>query len=501
MPARSYWLAVGWLTLCVTLVFGATFANQWTYDDFPLIVENTDIRSLVNFFADTRPGRPLRELSYMIDFKLFGLEPAGYHLQNILWHLGNGILVLTLLLRLNVQRWLAIGGASVFLLHPLQVEVVASLAHRKDSLALFFVLSALLLFLRGRQASSKKLIWFAGAFVAWSAAFFAKQHAFMLPLVLLFWGLCSCEERQDRHLRGKRTAVVAALGAGLVFVIWVTGHYLGGAEAFLHTAAGQLQRIGYFESNILEAHYLLVIKSALLIWSKVVLPVGLAVEYTPEVPAGWFDPWVVGSVVVALAGGYAVWRWRRHPLIVSGAGWALLFWLPTSNLWPLSYYAADRYMYTPMVGCVLLLVGFVQGVPRKYFERITLPVGSLLLLVFAVASWQQSSYWRTEETLWARAYQVNPDSPFAINNMGMIHVRNNELDKAYVLFRDCVERIQSNPTCHYNLGWYYEATGNPSEALRHYRNFLAFREPVFAEERKRLRQRLRMNYGVNLEGD
>ena len=126
------------------LLFSNTFLSTWTYDDFKLIVNNPDIRSMDQLINDSQPGRIGRDISLLLDYQMFGLNPAGFHVQNILWHGINAILIMLLAGRLGGSRFVALSSAVLFMIHPVQVEVVANLSHRKDSIALAFILLSML---------------------------------------------------------------------------------------------------------------------------------------------------------------------------------------------------------------------------------------------------------------------------------------------------------------------------------------------------------------------
>ena len=55
----------------VFVLYVKSFGNSWTHDDFPVVVNNPDIRSLKAFLENSYPGRPLRELSYFVDYSIF----------------------------------------------------------------------------------------------------------------------------------------------------------------------------------------------------------------------------------------------------------------------------------------------------------------------------------------------------------------------------------------------------------------------------------------------
>ena len=156
-PMRSPSLAsLLLLLLAAFALFANTFGAEWNYDDFPVIVDNPDVLSFANFFKDQFPGRPLREFTFVIDHALFGMAPAGWHIQHIFWHAFCAWLLWLLAVRLDFGRTVAWITSLFFLVHPLQVETVANLSHRKESLALVFSLLALLVVVgligeRGRE--------------------------------------------------------------------------------------------------------------------------------------------------------------------------------------------------------------------------------------------------------------------------------------------------------------------------------------------------------------
>ena len=118
----------------VFILYAPSFQNEWLMDDFPVIVENSDIRAVSNFIEDRYPGRPLREVSYLLDYALFELNPSGYHIQQNLMHALNAYLFFVLVLNLGSSRLVAWFASLLFLSHPINVEVVANISHRKDCL-------------------------------------------------------------------------------------------------------------------------------------------------------------------------------------------------------------------------------------------------------------------------------------------------------------------------------------------------------------------------------
>ncbi|MCP4599725.1 MAG: hypothetical protein GY847_04165 [Proteobacteria bacterium] len=136
-------------------VYVPSFGAVWLMDDLTVIVNNPDVRSLAAFWENYRPGRPLRELTYLIDYQFFGLEPFGYHFQQVLWHGLNAFLVYLLAMRFRLPWVVSVFASLIFLTHPVQVEVLANISHRKDSLSLAFCLLSFHAYLTARNGQGK----------------------------------------------------------------------------------------------------------------------------------------------------------------------------------------------------------------------------------------------------------------------------------------------------------------------------------------------------------
>ncbi len=491
-PAHTTILYVALLMAIAYLSYANTFGNSWTYDDFPVIVENPDVRSWIGFLSNSYPSRPLRELTFLLDHSLFGLKPAGWHIQAIFWHGVCGTLVYFLGLRIGLTRICSWVAALLFLVHPVQVEAIANLSHRKESLALAFSLAALLAYSQSVHGEPKsRLRWFFCAFGFGVLAFGGKENALAIPLVFIGYELAFAAPAQRWLLRFPKVLIGSLAGgvvAGSAWLYWVgQAHYLDSIRAVLQYKANYLGQPG------LLVYAGMVLKS----WAFMVLrffwPASLAVEYTYPVPSSWLDPWVLGALSGAAAFCFFLGLFlKRSPRLFFAMIWFGAFWLPVSNLWPLSYFAADRYLYAPSVGLVLMVA---LGLERLVADqRAQLALALIVGGGLAVLTWQQSKVWRSPETLWTQAYKVSPQSSFALNNLGNIHVMRGEKLSALEYYRMAAKINPLNPTAQYNLGWMLEELGLKDQALGHYRNFLELNDPMFEAQAETLRRRLMQQY-------
>lgn len=392
-------------------LYSSTFDSTWLMDDYSVIVNNSDIRSVSNFITNTFPGRPLREISFLLDYKVFGLNPWGYHFQNIFWHSVCTWLVYLLALRINLNTVVARLSALLFLVHPIHVEVVANSSHRKDSLALAFILCALLAYIQviNKTNTVVKYRWFVFTILLWYAAYLAKGNALVFPFIVLAYEYSVVDE-SDRFLMRCRHFVPIALGVlGVSILSWYI--YISQLTSLKSMIVGAFIKTENLSDFSVLAYALMVLKSFSYMFSKLIAPVNLSMEYIYEVPLSIYDLWVVSSIVLCILFVIYVYRWRQVSrkclfLILFGA----IMWIPTSNIfWYLSYFAADRYMYAPSAGfCILAVAISEQWLVKS--KQLHLMIWGCLIVICAGLTWRQTYVWKNEVSLYSHMLAVSPRS-------------------------------------------------------------------------------------------
>ncbi len=475
----------------VCVVFGQSFLHTWAMDDFPVIVENIDIRSLADFFENAKPGRPLRELTYLLDYTLFGLNPVGWHIQNILWHGLNGWLLFFLVRRLDNRIFVAWSVVLLWVVHPLVVEVVANTSHRKDSLALSMSLLALHSWI-SFSLKPKRKKWLVAALICFGLALGAKQNVVMLPVVIWAYeqGL-ACHE----PVRLKRLRLFFLVSGALSVLGGMVGFLIMDGERLFHDGAkGLLAKMNYFDDWSLSFYYQAVLKSWAFMFSRVIWPFDLAVEYTYPLPTTWLNSYVLAAlalIIVYIAG--LCWSWKREPLVFFALTWCGALWLPTSNLWPLAYFAADRYLYAPLVGMVLLGALLLNKMLASTGPLVKWGTLTVLILSLGILSFQQTAVWQNPQTLWTQANKVSPTSAFALNNLGNIALQRGENGKAMKYYQKSFSYNPYNPSSNYNLGFLYTIYGDRASARKHLKNFLVVADQKEYEQERAVVERQLQN--------
>jgi len=190
----------GLLLLAVILVFGQTVRHEFVNSDDDLyIYANPQLaRGLtvdgITWAFTTADGYfwiPLTCLSYLLDFQLFGLQPWGYHLTNVLLHAASTLLLFLVLWRMTGDLWPSAFVAAVFAIHPLRAESVAWAAERKDVLGVLFFMLTLGAYVRYVRCPFS-VVRYLTVMVVFALDLMAKPLAVTLPFLLLlldYWPL------------------------------------------------------------------------------------------------------------------------------------------------------------------------------------------------------------------------------------------------------------------------------------------------------------------------
>ena len=195
------WSQSGVAFLIVAVLASGCYLNAlggpFQSDDHRDIVDNTLLRAphrLSEVFTTplrvrgNRRGfyRPITALTYWIDLRLYGPNPFGFHLENLLWHTATALLVLVLLRGLwPAEPLMAFGAAALFAVHPVHTEAVSWISGRSEILAAFWGLLAFWAHRRADSVAARASLWRIAALAAWLVALGAKEMAATLPLLLL----------------------------------------------------------------------------------------------------------------------------------------------------------------------------------------------------------------------------------------------------------------------------------------------------------------------------
>lgn len=466
------------------ILYSRTFGSSWSFDDIYVIVTNPDILSLKNFINNANPGRPLRELSSLLDYKLFGSNPSGWHFQNIFWHALNAWMVYVVTLLLVEKKRVGWFAALLFLVHPLQVEVVAQISHRKDSLALFFMLAAFacyLLFIKKRRPVFLVIV-----FLSTVLAVLAKENAIVFPLFLL---VAELVRYPKSIVKQPIFGLVLSIFAGFSIFSVITRLRV---DDYLLRANALLVRNNYFEGFDWATYGLTVLKSWGFLFSKLVFPVNLSVNYIVSVPKTSFDLQIITTfLLVILYLIVLILGYRKNYFLFVCLLWMGLLYLPTANLIPINHFAADRYMYAPSVG-FFMVTAFIFDKMMKSKSAVVFMV--TLITIFSVLTYRQSGVWTHNLALWAQSLRVNPNSAIAISNLGGLQYPD-DLQRNLAMQLQAIEINPHQHIIYAKTGHIYEELGDTEKArdfyLQAYRLYDARIDGMYKDLNKYVEERLK----------
>jgi Tfp pilus assembly protein PilF len=514
------------LTILTVIIFlplkDCGFIN---FDDQMYVYENAYVQSGLNWNSigqafsselveKSSNWHPVTWLSLMLDYQIFGLNPSGYHLINLLFHIMNTILLFLIFHRMTKKIWPSAFVACLFAIHPLHVESVAWIAERKDVLSTFFwmlTMGAYSYYVEhpGLRRYSLVLLFFV-------LGLMAKPMLVTLPFVLLlldYWPLQrfqaikldhkvqaevfkSVTSDKQKNKSKKKPVVNETLEvkkpadpeykwsliypllwekvplfvlAILSSIVTYIAEQKGGAVESIE-AIPLVVRIG----NAFVSYITYIGK---MIWSH-----NLAVLY-PH-PMGWI-PWqVLGSVLLLIAITVAVFRMaRRSPYLATGWLWYIGTLVPVIGIVQVGSLAmADRYTYIPLIGLFIMVAWGVPELLKKwqYRKEILLALSALSIFCLSIITWTQVGYWLNSITLYDHTLKVTDNNWLIYNNRGTAYADVSNYKQAIEDFGRAIEIKPGYVEAYNNRGSAYDDLGNYKQAIEDFNRAIEIK-PGYAE--------------------
>jgi tetratricopeptide (TPR) repeat protein len=479
--ARFARLACVALVVVVAALYANSMTNGFVFDDFDVVLGDRRVQLYSNIRALlTDTYRPLRTMSYAVDYAVWGFNPIGFRLTNVAVHMANCVLAFFVARKLFGRDGVAaLVAALIFAAHPVQVESVAYISGRRDVLFALFYLVAFLCYTRfgAERTLARKAVWLAATAVAFLFSLMSKEMAASFPFVCLLWDLYGAAapgaagERpplRDVAVRLARergllvAAIVPVLAAFAYYTLFLRGATMRVAEASVEFWGGSLLN-NLLTVPLTYAHYA---------WLAV-LPVRLVVQYYGafEPASGLADPRVLPALafLVGLAG-TALWlmfrtSWRAAGF---GVGWFLLALLPASQIVPHHEIVADHYLYLPVLG---VGIAVAAAIPRRAdsaspWRRRALVAVAAAVVLLGVRTVVRNTDFRDQLSLWEATYAAVPQSPRASYSLGFEMTKRGNHERAMELYREAIARDPEWVEAYFNLSSTLVGLGRYDEARR-----------------------------------
>ena len=470
------------LALLTFLVYSPVARHQFlNFDDDRYITGNAHLKAGLSWttfawaFRSTEQANwhPLTWLSHALDVQLFGMNPVGHHYVNLLWHVGNVVLLFLLLQRATGFTGRSLMVAALFAVHPMNVESVAWVSERKSLISTCFFFLAIMAY--GWYVRHPDIRRYVLLVLTFALGLMAKPMIITLPFVLLvldYWPLArmnlfgSAGSAEGRNSGARFSLPVEPLGRLVLEKLPLLA--LSAASAVITVFAqkgGGAIRGDYSRAAMIENALLSYVRYL----GKAVWPAHLAVFYPyGSSPKAWI---VVVSAAFLLLVTATVLLSRNLRYLAVGWFWFLGILVPVIGLIQIGDASmADRYAYIPFVGLFVMVVwGFSDWAESHAISAKYLAVaGILIIAAFTAVTHIQIGYWRDSVALWTHTTEVTGPNFVAQDNLGVALLAQDRSDDAIPHFRAAAEINPQDPISQLNVGLYEHQHGNMKEAVPRY---------------------------------
>ncbi len=473
ITASPNWV-LGLILAATFLAFSNTLFNQFAYDDTTQILQNQLIRSFSNIgdaltkevwfwraAQDKDPNqadkpstpyyRPVFTVYLMIGWQLFGTNPFGWHLANILMHLLAVYFAFKIMEKITGDYKLA-GLATILLaVHPLRSESVAWISGCTDLFLAVFLLPSFYHYMLYRESGKpRNLVW---SLLLFFVAAFSKEPAIALPIFIIAYEIWLLHHEIPLQERIK-----PALLNSLPFFLLVIGYFMMRYKA-LGFVLSDANYKTYRSLDILMTIPMVVVKYLGLLF----FPVNLSVFHQTEMVHSPLSLRLIVPVIVLAAVAYGLWQLRHNLIVRFAVLWFVINLLPVLNLsaFDENFMVQERYVYIPSIGFSLLIALAITRFPFEewlaFSSRRAAQAAAIVIVALLLTgkTWAQNQTWKDDMSVWMHGGEVASDQPMANYILGHQYVRRQEPTKVIEIFERYLQLRPGNVVVINNLAAAY----------------------------------------------
>jgi protein O-mannosyl-transferase len=466
----------------VVIALIAAFEVYWPALHGPFLLDDRHLTYMLPDAAGTplmgwlRQMRPLLMFTFWLNFQQSGAESTfGYHLVNLFLHLLNTVLIFLAVRKILSwasitepnARILSFFAAGLFLLHPLQTESVSYVASRSETLSVFFVLAAFVVFLY-RQAAVLSVPRILCILVLFAAAGLSKEHTAVLPALFIltdyYWNF---EFSPTRIWRDWKLYAPIAIGVGIasVRILAILRHN--------PTAGFQMRDLTWSQYFFTECR---------VIWDYVRLffiPLGQNLDPDVDISRNVMAHGAVFALAALLIATVLAWIYRRRfPLASYGWFVWLILLAPTSSLVPIRDPMAERRMYLPFIGLLFVSLEFLR---RWKVSRNAL-AGALAVVLVAegALTYQRNLLWGNAVEIWKDTVSKSPAKYRPSFQLARVEYDAGDCSAAVEQYQKTAMLEPPKDDLLLDWGLAYDCAGNSQEAVAKFQQSAAMRPSAHA---------------------
>lgn len=492
--------------LCLVSYYNS-LNNQFVFDDLSIIRDNPTIRGieripdLLGLGGNKAYYRPIRMISYAVDYTLNnkvwrsaggywgndkGLNPLGYHISNIAYHLVTSLLVFLVVVRLVANDRVAFLATTLFALHPVHTDSVTYLSGRRDILFTLFYLTGFYFFLCYRANRKSKFIIL--SFLAYLLSLGSKEMGVTLPAIFLCYdlvenysgkaGKINLTYFKELFLTLKKVIVKSKYLYSLLFSGGLAFSFY---KVFIKSTSYQSS---YYGDSMLTTF--LTVGRILVYYIKLLLyPICLSADYFDNafpLSTSFFEPATLFSFITLGVIGYIVLHLLlHHRLLAFSIIWFFVTLLPVCHIFPHHELLAEHYLYLPSFGYCLVVAllcnRMLRGGRYSFFIYASFVV---VLLLFSFRIVDRNRDWRNEITLWEKTIKTVPRCARAHTNLGYVYSRFGRVDEAIAQYKRAIAIKPDFAFPHNHLGRAYTYLGRLDDAITEFKQAITIKPDYFS---------------------
>lgn len=358
---------------------------------------------------------PITALSYIFDFTMFNTSAWWYHLENVLFHLINVILLFIFLQLCTGEKVKSFLVASIFAVHPVNIESVVWISQRKTVLAFFFCMITLIYYVQYAKTTRRYKYYI--AIIAFLFSLMSKPSTVPLPLILLlidYWPL-----KRFEAINNKIQIIILEKGPFFILSILSSALTIIAQEESINKAIPLATKL--MNSFVFYLHYLY----------KVLYPYNLVVLY-PYKTYSFILQISCMAVFLALTMISIFYR-KKYPYLFLGWLWFVISLIPVIQIVAVGEASiADRYLYLPIIGLLIFVIWFIHSMSKKVNIKFSSHI-LIMLYIFSFVwyisiSIKQVKVWENSMTLYEHNINI-VDNALARNNLAGYLISKKLLDE------------------------------------------------------------------------
>lgn len=458
------------------LCYSNSFSGPFVFDDITSIVQNPHIKSIdVNSIRQLWSWHRFRfipNLSFALNFHFGKLNVFGYHLVNLVIHIATSFLVFWFVKLISDKKdFLPLIAALIFVAHPIHTQTVTYVAQRITSIASFFYILSLVLYLKSSYILKKKslkmpfLFCYVGALLAALCALFSKEITFTLPLAVLLLEIFFL-----RSYHKRKTSILLVIP----FIILVGLVYFGKVRPINLVRDNFASILPSLPSPVTDIHitgksYLLTQINVVRTYLRLLIfPINQNLDYSYPLSESFFEiKTILSFLLLASLFLFTIFMFRKNRLISFGILFFFLALLPESSVIPIDDVINEHRLYLPSFGFFLaistLLFWFLQIIEtalephrgcvntlprceeiRNLVRFIPLAILVILILSASFATYKRNQVWQTELSLWTDVVKKSPGKVRPRVALGISYANAGDLEKAVWQLQKAIELNTSN---------------------------------------------------------